>query len=496
MTDRNPSKSMTFGRRAFLRSGAACAVSGALPAHLAMAADLTLHEQVAQWVRDATGPAPGKLSVLCPEGSQRNLFPITQAFTAMTGVEIDLRSIASHSLTARIALEVIAGEGSFDVALPATYGLPDLVSSDVILPLDDFVDAYEPAGFREGSIYRLGDTVDQKTYGFQADGDAYIMFYLKEVLQDPVEQARYADTYGTALDVPQTWEELDRQMAWFHRPDEGLFGGLLLRTPDYVAWEFWMRLHGYGMWPFSEDMECQINTPEGHVALADMRRSAEHLHPGTGSFTFVENWEAFLRGQTYCNIGWGGAQKSFNEKGAALRGRLTYGAPPGGPLGPGGAPVSIPYFNWGWSFVVNRASSRPRIGYLFSLFASTPEMSTRSVREAGGFFDPNRPEHYADSKIREVYSPEFLTVHKASLEQAIPDLYLHGHSEYFRVLNDALFAVLSGETDPRGALDRTAQLWEMITSRYGRARQITRWRQLRARYPANIARVLRDAKST
>ncbi len=492
MFSRKRASGASLSRRSLIQSGAAIGLSSILPVGAIGQPRAPLHLHVAEAVKDAVGSTPGALSVLCPDGSQKNLEPIARMFTEMTGVAIHLRIIASESLNTQIALEVMAGESQFDVALPATFGVADLVASDVLLPLDAFVFEYEPRAFREGTLYSIGDSFDQKIYGFQADGDAYLMFYHKDMLEDPDERARYEDRFGTALEVPRSWAELDRQMEWFHRPDDNQWGGVLLRSPEYLGWEWWVRFHAYGVWPFSEEMVSQINSAEGCAALEDMIRSAEFLHPSATSSKFSETWQRFAEGRSYCNIGWGGAQKYYNQAGSAVKDRLSYGPTPGGAIGPGGAVVPIPYFNWGWSYVISRASARPRIGYLFSLFASSPEMSTRAVRESGGFFDPNRPEHYDDPVIQEVYSKPFLDVHKASLRQAIPDLYLVGQAEYFRVLNEALADALNGDVTPQRALERASQLWEMITSRAGRAGQIERWRQLRKQYPRAVSRHLRD----
>lgn len=482
----------SLSRRSLLQSAAALGVSSILPVGAMGQSSLPLHAQVAAWVKDIIGAKPGVLSVLCPDGSQKNLEPIARAFTEMTGVEIKLRIVPSESLNTQIALEVIAGESQFDVALPATFGVADLVASDVVLPLDTFVSEYEPMSFRDDALYRIGDSFDHKTYGFQADGDAYLMFYHKDMLENPKEAAGYEDKFGTSLDVPQSWAELDRQMEWFHRPEDNQWGGMLLRASGYLAWEWWVRFHAYGVWPFSEDMVSQIDSVEGQAALDDMIRSAEFLHPNAKNSTFSETWRTFAEGRSYCNIGWGGSQKYYNRSGSAVKKRLRYGPTPGGAIGPGGAVVPVPYFNWGWSYVINRASTQPRVGYLFSLFAASPEMSTRAVRESGGFFDPTRPEHYNDPVIQDVYSKPFLDVHKASLQQAIPDLYLMGQAEYFRVLNEALADAINGNVTSKNALKRASQLWEMITSRIGRAAQINRWQQLRAKYPRAVSQYLRD----
>ena len=139
------------------------------------------------------------------------------------------------------------------------------------------------------------------------------------------------------------------------------------------------------------------------------------------------------RGDIYCNIGWGGTQKYLNGPASSVRGRLRFGPTPGGVID--GVTVQVPYFNWGWSYVVTAASPLPELAYLFALFASTPEMSTRAVRQVDGYFDPFRPEHYADPGIKAAYSDAFLQTHRAALEGAIPDLYLPAQSAAISIRN-------------------------------------------------------------
>lgn len=115
-----------------------------------------------------------------------------------------------------------------------------------------------------------------------------------------------------------------------------------------------------------------------------------------------------------------------------------------------------------------------------------------AIRQPDGFFDPYRDEHYSDPGVQEAYSKPFLKVHRAALEGAIPDLYLKGQSEYFQALGRGLDKALQGEVTPEVALSRVAQQWQLITSRAGREEQVTRWAQLRAKYPPNARRLLRD----
>lgn len=472
-------------RKMALGLGAGLGAMVAAPAFGSVAIDVQVAAK-ARKLADRSRP----LSVLLPEGSRANLGPVAAAFTAKTGVKVTLQEVHIDQINAELMLNSVLGEAKHDVALPATLGLADLVAAGAIHPLDDYAARYEPTGFRNAMPYQEGDRFDGQTYGFQTDGDAYVMFYHREMLHDPDMRARYADRFGYSLTTPNTWEELDRQIRFFHAPAAGRYGGLLFRTPGYLAWEWWVRFHAKGYWPFSPDMTPQISEEAGITALEELIAITDCLVPESSSLGLFENWSRYAKGDVYCNIGWGGTQKYLNSPQSPMRGRMVHGPTPGGKVGNELLPT--PYFNWGWSFVVSTASTQKELGYLFSLFAVTPAMSTLAVRQADGFFDPYREEHYSDPGVQDAYSEPFLKVQRATLEGAIPDLYLKGQSEYFQTLGRGLDRALHGDVTPQVALTRVAQQWEVITSRAGRESQVKRWSQLRGRYPPEARRLLRD----
>lgn len=482
-------KSMPTRREAISGLSAATALFMCpMPAHAS--APTPLHEDVAQRVRELAPTGGVTLKLVNPHGSAGNVKPVIAAFKAMTGVSITLQETPVDEINTVLMLDALSQTKQFDLALPATFGLPDLITSGALLPITDFAKRHEPPGYREDILYGVGDLFDSEIYGFQTDGDAYIMFYHKDMAENPDEIARYEDRFGQTLGVPQTWTELDRQMAFFHRPDAGQWGGLLFRSPGYLAWEWWVRFHAKGIWPFSADMQPQIASDAGVAALEEMIRATQSLHKATADLTLFGNWERFEKGDIYCNIGWGGSQKFLNNPKSNMRGRMLYGPTPGGIVND--QLLTTPYFNWGWNYVVSSSSSHPEIAYLFALFASTPEMSTLSVRQDDGFFDPFRAEHYEDAGIISTYTPEFLKVHRDSLEMAIPDLYLKNQGEYFRALTQWLVRAMSGDVKPRKALENVAQQWDLITRSSGSTLQIERWNQLRAKYPARTRDLLAD----
>lgn len=481
-----------ISRRQLLYTGAGAALIGSsftLPASSAygQAARFSLdglHSEIMQKVKSIAAKREVELAILQPEGSLGNIKPLGDIFTEATGVVIRYIEEPVDDINTQMIINKLSGTGRFDLALPATFGLADLIEADALLNLDDLAARYAPTDFQRDALYSVGDYYKGSLYGYQTDGDTYLMFYNKSWLENADEMARFADLHGYELTIPNTWEELDRMMAFFHRPDEKRYGGALFRTANYVAWEWWTRFHAKGYWPFAEDMNPQINNEAGEEALDELISASKHLYPEAATNGLFENWKAFAEGQTFCNIGWGGTQKYLNGPDSAIRNKLAFGPTPGGIIG--GELLQTPYFNWGWNYTVSSTTKEPEIAYLFALFACSPKMSTIAVQHREGYFDPFREEHYNDPKITEVYSAEFLEAHKASMQKSIPDLYLQGQGEYFDALRENIIRAYKGEVSCKAALDTTAKQWRKTTRRMGRQSQTEQWNFLKTLYPEKI----------
>lgn len=437
------------------------------------------------------GAGQNSLTLLIPKGSRANITPVAQSFTASTGVTVDIAETTVDEINTSILVNSMSGSSNFDVALPATFGIPDLVSADALLPLDDFEEKYRPLLRDSAALYQVGDKFLGKTYGFQTDGDVYVMFYRKSFFEDAAERAGFADRNGWELKVPDTWQELDAILAHFHRPDDGRYGGALFRNPGYMVWEWWIRLHANGGWPVDDRFMAQINAPAGVDALENLLATAKFMYPAAASDGLFANWRAFAEGNIACNIGWGGSQKYFNSEKSKIRGDLLFGKTPG--FRTGGRVVHVPYFNWGWNYTVSRYSKQAELAYLFARYAVSSAISAKAVRQFEGYFDPFRPEHYSDPEIQRVYSNNFLDVHAASMESCIPDFCISGKGAYFDILIETIGAVMSGKETAKQALDIAAKQWDLLSNRLGRDGQVAQWQALKQHYPRAIADYIQTA---
>ena len=443
-----------------------------------------LHTQILRRVNELASKKNVTLTILQPKGSLGNVKPVGDAFQQATGVNINYMEGSLDEINSAIMADTLAQNSSFDIALPATFGLPDLVEVDAIRNLDDFAEKYQPEDFYDGVLYSTGDYFKGSLYGYQTDGDAYVMFYNKAWMEDPSEQQRFKAIYGYDLKVPQTWEQLDQMIEYFHRPEQNKFGGTLFRTKDYMAWEWWIRFHAKGYMPFDDNLNPQINNSAGIAALSELISLSKSLYPLADSNGLFENWEAFSMGNAFCNIGWGGTQKFLNSPKSRIRDNILFAPTPGGYKN--GELLLTPYFNWGWNYTVSNFSKEPEIAYLFTLYACSPKMSTLAVRFPDGYFDPFRIEHYKDSNIQSTYSKSFLDTHLVSMKNSIPDLYLPGQGEYLDALKENIDLANQGFVTPERAMNTVAKIWRHINHRLGVSSQLEQWHYLKSRYPNNI----------
>ncbi len=443
-----------------------------------------LDSQIVERVKKMTNGKALSLSILQPKGSLGNVKPVGDKFSQLTGVKVNYIEASLDEINVKILSQSLSNETYFDISLPATFGLPDLIEAGSIRELDEFVEKYEPTNFDSEMLYPIGDSYKGKFYGYQTDGDTYLMFYNKVWLEDETEQNNFYEKYGYPLDTPQTWEQLDQMIEFFHRPEKNMYGGALYRNKDYIAWEWWTRFHAKGYYPFNNLLQPQINTQEGVDALSELIKTTKYLYPQSKTNGLFENWEAFAEGNMFCNIGWGGTQKYLNGPKSKIKGKLAFGPTPGGIVNH--KLLHTPYFNWGWNYTVSNFSRHPEIAYLFTLYACSPNMSTEAVKFADGYFDPFRSEHYVNKEIIKTYSEPFLAAHKFSMENSIPDLYLSGQGEYWDILKENIDLADRGTLSPEIALNTTAKAWNQITSRYGKQEQLEQWRFLKSKYPENI----------
>lgn len=436
----------------------------------------TLAQQCADRARAVS--RKGYLRLILPTGSESNLAPINTLFTEMTGIEVRTQVTPVDDINTYILLANQRKDSGFDVAIPATYGIADLVDAGAIQPLDEFADRYEPEDLSSQELYRVGDRFQGRFYGYQTDGDAYVMFFNQTVARNP-EVANALAPILEPGDVPVNWTQLDAVMRAAHSPEQNTYGGSLYRSHGYLIWEFWLRMHEKGVLPMTADGNPNIDHPLAVDALNELLIASAYQEPGVGTNGLFENWHSYVAGNKLINIGWGGSQKFFRRYSPEFSDELITFHAPGRTNGKRG----LPYFNWGWNLTVSTKSDQAELAYLYTLFATSPEVSTASVRAAAGYFDPHQLGHYQDQQIIDTYSQAFLDVHRDGMQRCIPDLYIVNHGRYKEALSRFLQLAYRGKLKPELALRYAAAEWRRLHADIGLQKQQQAWLELAANYP-------------
>ena len=479
MSDQN------LNRRKFL---SALAGAGAFASSLELEAAASTYNKTVKYLKKNKHFNTKKITVLYPSGSRANLLPVAKLFKEVSGVEVHLKEGSLDKISSEMAVSqsFYNKNTSFDVALPATFNLPDLAKNKIILDLTEYSKKYESPNFTESGFCPVKNTHLNSLYGYQTDGDAFLGFYNKKLIN--LKKDAYQQKFSKPHEAAKTWEQLDQQIKFFNNPKQGHFGGTLFRNKRYMPWEFWMRLHSKGYFPVSDTMKPQFNNPAGLAALSEMIETTKYLDPTVKKNSLFDNFKAFSKANSYFNLGWGGTQKYLRSEDSLIKNDILPAQPPGGIVK--GQHFYMPYFNWGWSYVVSTKSKMPELAYLFCLFAATPEISTLAIAEQGGYFDPFRKEHFENKKIQSVYGEDFLTVQKEALNNSIPFFYIYGKDKYFNALRQSLYLADAGYLTPKKALDLAAAKWDVITEEFGRESQIKQWMRLKKLYPKKLALVL------
>lgn len=400
-----------------------------------------------------------------------------------TGIVISARLIPQQPAVANLR-----NSPDIDLTVARNNEYPDLLQQGLVEDLGPLLTQF---GFTMGSEPLSGfirpalqARLAGRTVAIPADGDLGILFLRRDLLEDPAEQAAFRKATGQPLAVPRTWADYLRLVRFFHRPEKNLFGSVEQRDPG-TAWMFWLPRYLSQAAPyaalFDERMRPLIDSPAGIAATENYVAITRHTPPGSvedgKDYSFTLPF--FVQGKAFSSVWTIAGAKLFNSANSAVRGRFIAVPLPGQEIG--GRLVRHNPLIYGNNLVVSSRSTQRKLAFLFAMWLTDPDISTRTVGVSGGFTDPYRWHHLRDARIRELYTAQAVEVSSAEWAVAVPPgTGLPGDGEYLDALNRYVSLAARGEIGAREAMRRTAAEWEKLTEKYGRERQIEAWRAFRA----------------
>ena len=114
----------------------------------------------------------------------------------LTGIKVKVIEVPTAEMFTKILQEHRAGTGAYDALNVIPSWMPDLVNAGALIELDALVDKYDYRSELDtiAPTYRDNQMkVDGKIYGFPDDGDLFVLYYRKDLFEDPENMAAFKD---------------------------------------------------------------------------------------------------------------------------------------------------------------------------------------------------------------------------------------------------------------------------------------------------------------
>jgi multiple sugar transport system substrate-binding protein len=407
------------------------------------------------------------LSILGPE--------VTKAkFEEQAGFRLDLQRAPFLEYASSVFNDATTRAGTYDVVLMETNRMGDLDAAGYLTDLTPWVQKYDPGlDLMPEPINRVWPVYGGKYVGLPTDGDTWILYYRKDLMEDPANQEAFQDRYDRELSVPETWDEYNELIEFFTRPDENLYGAVEWRVRGVTYWWFWQRLWSAGGRYFDDEMSAAINSAEGVQALEDLKTMNEFMAPDVLSYGYVETVEAMSNGSAFSNITWPAAGKAINNPETSQTvGQWGYTTVPGYAVN--GSPNKLTMSAPGYNCIVSAHSKKDQEAcYLYAQWYTSPENLKEANLNLEGNTDVLHTEVFDDPEVQGLFegAEEYLQAQRDNLAQAVPDPIIPGYSEYTQALEIQISDFMTGNKSAQEALDTAAEEWNRITDSFDREQQ-------------------------
>ena len=443
-------------------------------------------------------------------------------FEELTGATYDIVEIPFAELREKIFTDLMTGAGNYDVIINCSNYYGDYILNDWVVPIDQYFDDPRfPQWDRDSvapavaALMKWGDT----WYGGNNDHDAQVLYYRRDIIEDPEWQAAFEAEMGHPMPVAMdTWEEVLEIAKFFNGKDwnkdgdpdngialhlkvggQGFFHFMAISAP-YVVIPYpgdpptkVTKYHNV-YWFDPETMEPLINSP-GHVrALEMVLELSKAGSPAMWGWSLGEAWADFLSGNAIMTFSWGDVGSlSQDPTQSVIMGKLGARGIPG---------TKHPYdrekgqfldleepnfvgnqVGCSWHPVISKYAEDPELAYYFIAWQSTPQINHWNVAYGWTGVDPGTTYDwfppYGTATVEEYvaggYDPgdavEFIGAYQDNFyNYPIFQNYMRipGSPEMQEIWDVHLSEAVTGQVSAQEALDRTYEDWVRIVDDYGK----------------------------
>lgn len=277
-----------------------------------------------------------------------------------------------------------------------------------------------------------------------------MLFYRRDLFEDPAVRRLYQEKSKTALRPPQTFAEFNRIASFFTKAVNPLspvsFGSTLtLGNTGSAATEFLSRYFALTNDLFDNEGRILLDSPAGLQALTEMTAGSRFANPDMRSW-WMDTARTFAEGDTAMTILYSNYASAMLRDGSKVRGRIGYAMVPG----------SNPLYGGG-SIGVCRYSKKKQLAYHFIRWLCSETVSTAMSQM--GSVSPCR-DTYQNYKVIDTYpwlSMSTECFEKYSARRFPPQPTRFDERRFLQILGTQVLSAIEGNCTPEEALKTAAR---------------------------------------
>jgi len=315
-------------------------------------------------------------------------------FEEITGIKVELEIGPMDNVVGKEILALESGTGAYDlISIPYQF-LGQLVENGYLQPLDPFLNRkdlnledFDKSDLISGMVSASGEWKGV-SYGIPSNSCIMIMFYRKDIFENPEEKAAFKAKYGYELKVPVNWIQY-RDLAEFftRKPGDNLMGETLKHSfygtsiagkrHDAMTCEWLNYAWSFGGGIFDEKGNLVINNQKNVEALTYFKDLVEFCPPGVSNNTWDELTTQMQQGIVAMEIQWNDCAPSIEDpETSKVVGKVGYALIP---------KREVPVAHFGaWTYFIPVDAPNAEAAWLFLQWVNTYKVQ-KAIALEGGF---------------------------------------------------------------------------------------------------------------
>lgn len=242
---------------------------------------------------------------------------ISKDFELQNDVEITFEYLNFHDLIQEILADSKRSKSNYDVYLFDVSWLTYLVNSDALLDITDFIETDKNYSKQFLKKNLQNTNYKGRYYGVPIIGGSHILFYRKDLFENPNIKTMFRKKHSISLRPPKTWTEFNGIAEFFtkeYNPESPTDYGTAVggAISEELALELLIRLWSFGGGLYDQNNHLAIHTPQNMKGMQNFLETTKYIENGSTDVTTDKTFEDFGNGKTAMII-------SFSEYAAKIR---------------------------------------------------------------------------------------------------------------------------------------------------------------------------------